>query len=132
MIGSFGTVIFSVSSLRALTFTNFTRSAGKRTTKHEVITGKPRTEYLGADLQTVSFSIHLDVLYGVKPRLMIDMLTLMAETGLAYPLIIGGRPIGLNPWMIDSISVTDDVMYSFGELASADVTLNLTEYVPIL
>ena len=129
MIGSFGPVVFTVSSLRALTLQNFSRTIGKRTTKHEVIQGKPRSEYLGADLQTCNFKIRLDVMYGVRPRAMIDLLSTMAEQGVAYPLIIGGRPIGMNPWSLDSISVDDDVMYNFGELASADVTLNLTEYV---
>ncbi len=132
MIGSLGPVIFSVSSLRVLTFNKFKRDIKKRTTKHEVISGKPRTEYLGPYLQTVSFSMRLDITYGVQPKMMIMLLEQMAEQGLAYPLIIGGRPIGFNPWSIDSISVSDDVMYSFGELASAEVTVSLTEYVPMM
>lgn len=132
MIGSFGPVIFTVSSLAVLTFTDFNQSASKRTSVHEVISGKPRTEYLGAGLQKVSFKIKLDATYGVRPRLMIDLLKTMAESPMAYPLVIGGRPIGLNNWSLDSISENDNVMYNFGELVQAEISLSLTEYVAAL
>jgi phage protein U len=132
MIGSYGPIIFTVSSLRALTFNDFTRNASKRTASHEVIKGKPRTEYLGAGLQTVSFKIKLDATYGVRPRAMIEALVQMAENRMAYPLIIGGRPIGFHSWSLDSIAASDDVMYNWGELAQAEVTLNLTEYIEMM
>lgn len=132
MIGSYGPIIFTVSSLRVLTFNNFTRTAKKRTASHEVIRGKPRTEYLGPDLQSVSFKCTLDATYGVRPRALIETLVQMSENQVAFPLIIGGMPIGFHVWSLDSVSVADEYMYNFGELMRAEVTLNLTEYVPTL
>ena len=132
MIGSFGPIIFIVSSLRVLTFNDFSRSASKRTAGHEVIKGKPRTEYLGPDLQTVSFKCTLDATYGVRPRAMIEALVQMAEQGFAFPLVIGGKPIGLHNWSLDSVTANDEYMYNFGELMRAEVTLSLTEYVETL
>ncbi|MDO4495903.1 MAG: phage tail protein [Clostridiaceae bacterium] len=129
MIGSFGPVIFSVSSLAVLTPTNISRNVSKRTTVHEVIKGKPRTEYLGPDLQTFSFDITLRAEYGVKPRMMLDLLSKMAEGNNAYLLQIGGRPIGEHDWCLDSVSEAWDTVYSMGELSQATVNLSLTEYV---
>ena len=132
VLGAFGPVVFSVSSLRVLTFNGFQRKSGKRTAKHEVISGKPRTEYLGPDLSTLSFSIRLDVTYGVQPKTMLLLLQQMSEQRGAYPMVIGGRPIGLHPWSLDSVSEEWNTVYSGGELASAEVKLSLTEYVPML
>lgn len=128
-IGSLGPIVFSVSSLLVLTPNNIARTAGKRTTKHEVIKGKPRLEYLGADLQTFKFDITLSAEHGVRPRMMLDLLTEMAENGLAYPLQIGGRPVGKNLWSLDSVSESWDNLYSMGELSQATVNISLTEYL---
>ena len=132
VMGAFGPIVFSVSSLVALNFKNFNRTTKKRTVRHEVISGKPRTEYLGADLSTVTFDMHFDITYGVQPRAMLTLLHAMAEGKLAYPLVIGGRPQGVHNWCVDQVSETWDNVYGGGELAAATVTVTLTEYVPVL
>ena len=132
ILGVFGPIVFSVSSLAVLNFNNFSRTTKKRTARHEVLSGKPRTEYLGADLSTVTFEMHFDISYGVQPRAMLTLLHAMAEGKLAYPLIIGGRPQGIHNWCLDSVSESWDNVYGGGELAAATVQVTLTEYVPIL
>lgn len=129
---AFGPIVFSVSGLAALNFNKFNRTTKKRTARHEVISGKPRTEYLGADLSTVTFEMHFDITYGVQPRMMLTLLHAMAEGSLAYPLVIGGRPQGIYNWSLDSVSEAWDTVYGGGELAAATVQVTLTEYVPLL
>lgn len=129
MIGTFGPIVFSVSSFRVLTLNNISHGASKRTAKHEVINGKPLLEHLGPDLESFSFDIHLKAQLGLKPRDMLDLLKVMAQEGMAYPLIIGGRPVGENSWSLTSVSDTWDTVYSGGELAEATVKLSLTEYI---
>ena len=131
-IGTLGPIVFSVSSLAVLTPNGISRSVSKRTAVHEVIRGKPRKEYLGPGLQSFSFDITLRADYGVRPRFMLDMLAVMAEGGGAYPLQIGGRPIGMHFWSIDSVSESWDNIYSMGELSEATVKLSLSEYVETL
>lgn len=128
-IGSLGPVVFSVSSLAVLTPNNISRTAGKRTATHTVIEGKPLLEYLGADLQTFSFDITLSAEHGVRPRAMLDLLVEMAEGKMAYPLQIGGRPVGKNLWSLDKVSEAWNTLYSMGELSEATVNLSLTEYL---
>jgi hypothetical protein len=53
----------------------------------------------------------------------------MAEGREAYLLVIGGRPIGENPWRLVSLSETWDTVLNRGELVSAKASLNLEEYV---
>jgi hypothetical protein len=128
-IGSFGPIVFSVSSLAVLTLNNIARTAGKRTTTHTVIEGKPITEYLGADLQSFKFDITLSAEHGVRPRAMLDALAEMAEGKMAYPLQIGGRPVGKHMWSLDQVSESWNHLYSLGELSEATVSLSLTEYI---
>ena len=132
IIGVFGPIVFSVSRLAVLNFQNLSRTTKKRTVRHEVIDGKPRTEYLGADLSTVTFDMHFDITYGIQPRAMLTLLHAMAEGKLAYPLIIGGRPQGIHNWCVDEVGETWDTVYGGGELAAATVQVKMTEYVPVL
>lgn len=127
-IGSFGPVVFSVSSLAVLTPNNISRTAGKRTTTHNVIEGKPLLEYLSPDLQNFKFDITLSAEHGVRPRAMLDLLTEIAESKGAYPLQIGGRPIGKHSWTLTAVSESWNNLYSLGELSEATVNLSLTEY----
>ena len=129
MIGTFGPIVFSVSSFRVLTLNNISHSASKRTTKHEVIEGKPLLEHLGPNLESFNFDIRIKAQLGIKPRDMLDQLKEMAQSNEAHPLVIGGRPVGDNDWSLTSISDTWDVVYSGGELAEASVKLSLTEYL---
>lgn len=129
IIGSFGDIVFATSSVSVLVPNNIGRNIGKRTATHEVIEGKPLVEYLGPDLQTITFDINLRAEYGVRPRKMLDKLAEMAESNEAFLLQIGGKPIGEHSWVLDSISETWDNIYSGGELSEATVKLSLTEYI---
>ena len=129
MIGTLGGIIFTTSSFMVLTPKGFQRSVSSRWATHELIGGRPKTQYIGPGLQSVSFEMTLKADYGVRPRLMLEILARMCESPLAYPLIIGGRPVGDHNWRVVSVSETYNVVYNFGELASATVQVSLEEYV---
>lgn len=129
MVGTYGPVIFSVSSFRVLTMNNISHNASKRTATHNVMEGKPLLEYLGPGLEGFKFDIKLSAEFGVRPRDMLEKLNDMTQSKTAYPLVIGGRPVGDNDWSLTSISDTWDTLYSGGELTEASVSLTLTEYV---
>ena len=129
MIGTLGGVIFTTSSFMVLTPKNMQRSVASRWAKHELIAGKPKTQYIGADLQSFTFEMTLKADYGVRPRLMLEILSRMCESPLAYPLIIGGRPVGDHNWRVVSVSESYNIVYNFGEVSSATVQVSLEEYV---
>lgn len=129
MIGTLGpNLIFTVSDDYVLTFSGMTRDVSGRWATHETLGIKPRAEFLGPGLQNVSLPITLSAGLGVKPRLMLDLVEQMVETGDAEYLILGYRPVGKNRFRVTGSSETWDVIYNQGELARAKLTLTLEEY----
>ena len=129
MIGTLGpALIFTVSDDYVLTFAGMTRDVSSRWATHETPGTKPKAEFLGPGLQSVSLPITLSSNLGVKPRLMLDLVEQMVETGDSEYLILGYRPVGKNRFRVTASSETWDVIYNQGELARAKLTLTLEEY----
>ena len=129
MIGSFGSVVFQTSDRKILTPRGIQQTTGSSWALHNVVGGKQKAEYTGQTLRTISFEITLSAELGVRPRKTLEQLERMAEGREAYLLVIGGRPIGENPWRLVSLSETWDTVLNRGELVSAKASLNLEEYV---
>ena len=120
MIGTLGRkIIFEVSDNRVLTFESMSREVSGRWTEHEVLGVKPKAEFLGPGLQTISLTIHLSAALGVKPRRILDMVERMVERGSAE---------GRRPFRVTGSSEAWDKVYSRGELAKATLTISLEEY----
>ena len=54
MIGYFGDVIFETSDSRILNFSEFKLESASRFATHDVIGKKPKTEFIGPGLNTVT------------------------------------------------------------------------------
>ena len=129
MIGTLGTdLVFETSDNYVLTFAGMTRDVSGRWATHETPGIKPRAEFLGPGLQTVSLPITLSSNLGIKPRQMLERVEQMVETGDTEYLILGYRPVGKNRFRVTASSETWDVIYNRGELARAKLTLTLEEY----
>lgn len=130
MIGTLGTdIVFEVSDNKIFTIESMARDVAGKWATHNPIGTKPKLEFLNAELQTINVTIQLNASLGVKPRDMMDAIAKMVENGTAERLIIGNRPVGNNYFVIQSVSETWGTMYSGGELATANITLTLGEYV---
>lgn len=130
MIGTLGgRIIFTVSRLAVLTFKDMKHEVKGRWTMHDVLGGKPRAEFLGPDVESVSLTIHLDMGLGVWPRLVLEAIRDMVETGEANYLVVGLMPVTRAPLRIVSASEAWNTIYKGGVLVEADVTLELEEYV---
>lgn len=127
-LGNWGTGIkFQTSDSRILTFTDLKRKASARTNKHSIIHGKPRLEFLGADLQTVTFRMELNALLGIRPRKTEENLIRKMNSGYVAPLVIGGKKI-LSRAMVTSVSSAYGVVLRKGEVLSMAVDVTMTEY----
>ena len=129
MIGTYGSLIFRADAQRVLTPRDISRSSGSQWATHEPIGAKAKAEYLRPNLRTVSYTIQLDSSLGVRPRAQLGALAAMAETGYTSFMVVGGRPLSQHPLRLMSVDETWNVIYSGGELASAEVSLTLEEYV---
>lgn len=128
-IGNLGKLItFQVSSKKVLTFNDMERKVSGRWVVHDVIKGKPKSEFLGAGLQEVSLSVLLLSTMGVKPRKTLERIRKATERGERFTFVIGGKPVSKNKWVITETSETWDVIFSKGELVQARIELNLREY----
>lgn len=134
-IGNLGSLItFNVSvdkknNLKVLTFNKLSKKVSGRYATQNIIGKKPKTEFLGPDLATLSFEITLSAMHGVKPRKTLDKIETAIEKGEAFTFTLGGSKVGKNKWVITNVSETWDTIYNKGELVSATANLSLQEYV---
>lgn len=127
-IGNWGSHIkFQTDDARVLTFQNLKRKMSARTSKHYLIDGKPKLEFLGADLQTVTFTIYLNAMLGVKPKKIEDKLIKHIKAGTVAPLVIGGRKI-CGKAMITAMTDAYDIVLKKGEIFSMKLDITMTEY----
>lgn len=128
MLGNLGgKIVFETSNSKVLNFTGFTKNVSGNWATHSRILGKAKSEFLGANLQTISFNMRLDVAHGVKPLDTLELLERMVEHGVAMVLVIGDSRVGKNYWKVTSISETWDTILNKGELAKASVSVSLEE-----
>lgn len=129
MIGYYGDIIFETSDKRILNFTGLRVDTEGRFATHEIIGKKPVTEYIGPNLQKISFTVNLNGNHGVKPRAEMERWMEKVESGEAEVLVIGGKPLGSDKWIVKSISETWDTIFNGGELFSGKVEVSLEEYI---
>lgn len=129
MIGALGDVVFITSADTIRTFDSFSRDSAGRWAKHEIIAQKPKTEYIGPDLDTISFNMRFDVMYGMNPRKEMDALVELARSGKAVPLVIGGKGLGVNKWVVKSVSQQWTRVDNRGNVLVGVVHVTLEEYV---
>lgn len=127
-VGYFGGVVFTTSDKKILSFHNFQLSASGSWGEHKRTGKKSKWEFMGADSESVSFTIELDANYGVKPRVELEKLIEYVEKGKISPLVIGGKNVGSGRWRAIKLSSSWGHIMSGGELVKASVTLTLGEY----
>ncbi|MDO4285167.1 MAG: phage tail protein [Eubacteriales bacterium] len=129
-IGNWGTTIsFETSDQRILTFSDFSVKVAGNWSSHNVIGQKARSEFGGAALRTLTFTILLSASLGVRPRTMLERIEDAVEHGEVGYLVIGGRMVGRHRWKCTQMSETWDTVYAGGELASAKASLSMEEYL---
>lgn len=128
-IGSFGSLVFETSDSKVLTPNSFQRKVSGRWEQHNVIGKKPRSQFMGSDLDSITFKITLSAMHGVRPRTSIEKLEKMVSEGTVETLVIGGKKVGSNKFYMESLSEDWDYILNKGELVKASVSVTMKEYV---
>lgn len=129
MIGYFGKqIIFETSDKKIMTFDGLKMDIASRYAKHDVIMKKPLTEFIGPDLDALSFTVNLNGSFGIKPREEMDKWAKLAREGIAEFFVIGGKPLGTDKWVVKSVSQAWDTIFNGGELFSGKIDVTLEEY----
>lgn len=126
MIGSFGNVVFSVSENKIQTFRDLKRDTSARYSDHEVIGAKAKREFLGPNLDSMSFTMELSSFRGVSPLSMEEILRKYCEKGEEQPLALGGKLFG--EFCLESVSAAYEVIDGDGGIVRAKLDVSLKEY----
>jgi phage protein U len=129
MIGYYADIIFETSDQRIMTFSGLKRESSGRWLSHDLIGIKPKSEFLGPGLQTITFTVLLNGSYGVKPREEMDLWLGYAEKGTADLFVINDAPLGDDLWVVKSVSQVWDTVFNGGELYSGKVDVTIEEYI---
>ena len=129
-IGKLGSLItFEVSSKKILTPSDLELKASGSWSYHDIISKKPRSEFNGAGLRSMSFSIVLSAEHGTKPRDTMNSIIKAVESGTVMDFALGGKAIG-NKWIIKEASNAFDIVLNKGEVAKLTTKITLEEYIP--
>lgn len=129
LVGSLGEVPFIVARGLVRTFSDYNREGSGRWAKHDLIGQKPVLEYLGEDLEKISFKMLLRADHGLNPENEVKKLRKMRDNGEVVVLILADKPVGNNSWVIESIGESVTFWDAFGNARSISVDISLQEYV---
>ncbi|MCL2210775.1 MAG: phage tail protein [Treponema sp.] len=129
LLGSWGPLVFDVSGIGALTFSELTQDVSGRWAVHEVVNTAPITEFLGPGQDEAEMRIILSKMLGVNPEAEYELLRQMVRTGQNFPVILRGFPLSGNNWYLDSISgASSKFAAGTGEVLWMELTVNFKEY----
>ena len=124
--GSFGDIVFDVSSGHVRTWSGFRREHSVNFARHEVAQNKARLEFTGISLKQLDFEVQLSAALGSDPEADIQALQEIIYTGEPQVLVIGGRPQG--EYVLESITEERLRTDGRGRTILARVNLAFTEY----
>ena len=116
IVGYLDDIPFLSSGAIVRTFDEFSRSAEGRWQKHDLIGQKPVLEFIGPDTEEIS------------PLAEVERLQGMRDEGKVFSLVIGGKTVGENFWVIKSVSHEVTYWSALGRPISAEVSVTLEEY----
>lgn len=129
MVGSFGEIIFETSDKRIMSFNNFSRTVKGRWIEHNMYKRKPRSEFIGKDIDEVTFTIVLKSSYGVDPLTQLNKWEDIVRNGYHDILVIGKKQIGKSNVKVTEISEAWNMIFNNGKLTSANIDITISEYV---
>lgn len=126
IIGSLGDIPFETSSALVRTPHELTRKISSRFETHAVLGTKPRLEFLGEDLDSVTLQISLVEQGSLNPAEELQRLARICRSGDVVPLVLMG--VNCGSFVVESVSESWRGKGTSGPFC-IEVTLELKEYV---
>ncbi|MSS82372.1 phage tail protein [Acidaminococcus fermentans] len=128
LIGFLDQTPFTVSSHTIRTFDDYSRSGTGRWAKHDLIGQKPKLEFLGPDIEKISFKMRLRADQGISPKQELRRLRKLRDQGQVVSLVLGFKPVGTGFWIIESLDETVKYWTKYGHIYCAEVSVTMQEY----
>lgn len=129
MIGSFGDVVFEVSTERVRTFRDFQIQRSAKYSEHAIHGRKGLLEFTGLSPASISLSIRLDAALGVNPKEELNTLYDILNKHKAVPFILDGEPQGDGLWVLEGLDENHEIIDKHGTSIAVEVSLKLKEYI---
>lgn len=127
-IGTFGDLTFSVSDKTVRTFEGMNWDFSAKYTTHDRHIQPDLLEYMGPEIESVSFSAVFSVFLGTNPYKEIKKLRQMVRDGRAERLVLGGKVYGSYKWVMQKGTAELKRFDGKGNLWAAKVKITLEEY----
>lgn len=124
-IGYFGSNRFETST----PLTGFQRSTAAKFETFERVGLKPLTEYIAPGLDTASFTLAANATLGINPRVLLDKWKAIAAAGVPDVLVIGGKAMGTDLWVLKSAAENWDTFDGSGNVLTGTIALSFEEYM---
>lgn len=135
MLGAIGSkelddvIVFEVSDEKILTLLNFVRNTSVRFAKNDVLLKKPVSQFIGPELDKISFKIILKAQYSVNPKAEMDKLICLQRDGATVSILIGKSAFGMYRWRIVELGMPWDIIDNKGVCISSTLDISFEEYV---
>jgi len=128
-IAVFGAKVFQVTSSKIHTFDELQYGSTLETEKQDAAGKKPSTYNKGPGLNSLSAKINLDVALGLNPRRELEEWEAIKDDAVAYPFILGGRPLGNHKWLLVDVQTDKLRIDNLGNILSGTLSLKFDEFV---
>ncbi|MEG0258908.1 MAG: phage tail protein [Lysinibacillus sp.] len=128
-IGSFGPIVFEITTDKILSYDSFTRTTEPRYVEHKVQRLKPRLEFEGEGIDPIKIKVLLKAELGVNPEAEMKKMREYAQRGKRDLFIRGGNPVSPNSFVIKRAEETHKRVDNYGNVLEIEVQLDLLEYV---
>lgn len=128
-IGAFATLVFEVSSKKVLTYDNYRRESKARYAKHDLINQPPVLEWLGRELEEISFDMTFTATLNVNPAEETEKARQLCRDGIADYLILGNTVVGDCLWIIESVEEKVKAWDHSGNILVSTVAVKMKEYI---
>lgn len=128
VVGSYGEIVFEVSTDKIQTYNDFQRTNEPRWQEHAIIGQKPILEFEGPGVDKISFNVILRADFGVNPEEQLVKLRKFSRWGQKALFIRGNQPISTNYWVIGNLVEKHRNIDNLGNVLTIEVELNLKEY----
>lgn len=127
-IGTFGNLTFSVSDKTVRTFESMNWDFSAKYTTHDRHIQPDLLEYMGPEIESISFSAVFSIFLGTNPYKEIKKLRQMVRDGRAERLVLGGKVYGSYKWVMQKGTAELKRFDGKGNLWAAKVKITLKEY----
>lgn len=127
-VGFLGTIPFVASRGYVRTFDDYKRQGEARWAEHEILGKKPLSEFLGENLEEISFTMLFRKDQGVNPQSEVNTLKELRDGGTPVPLVLGFKVIGDGLWTVRGLSYSVDFWDKWGHPQAITANVSLKEY----